>query len=270
MKNIYGVYFSPTGTTKKIVTTITQTLSEKLQLSPKYKSFTLPGERSTALTFDKEDVVVFGMPVYAGRVPSLLLKFLATVEGCGALAIPVVLYGNRNYDDALVELRDILEKAGMHTVAAGAFIGEHSFSRTLGANRPDAEDLAKAISFAMDAAQKIADETYTTPVAVKGEVPYRPYYVPKMADGSKKNIITVYPKVNSDKCIKCGLCVKLCPLGTILPEDVSTYSGKCIKCCACVKGCPQEARYFDDEVYLYHKKNLEESFVRRAEPEVFL
>jgi len=59
-----------------------------------------------------EDAVVFGVPVYAGRVPNVLLKYLDKVQGNGALAVPIVLFGNRNYDDALIELRNILEKNG--------------------------------------------------------------------------------------------------------------------------------------------------------------
>lgn len=68
------------------------------------------------------------MPVIAGRVPNVLLKFLDTLQGGGALAVPVVLYGNRNFDDALIELRNILQDRGFYAIGAAAFIGEHSFS----------------------------------------------------------------------------------------------------------------------------------------------
>ena len=91
-----------------------------------------------------------------------------------------------------------------------------------------------------------------------------------MKDGSNKNIIKVFPKVDKDKCINCLHCVKICPLGSINAEDVATYTGICIKCGACVKGCPKGARYYDDPVYEYHKTNLEENFMRRAEPEMFI
>ncbi len=81
--------------------------------------------------------MIFGTPVYAGRVPNLLLPYIRDkVKGNGALAVPVSLFGNRNFDDGLIELRNVLEADGFHTVAGGAFVGEHSFSRTLGAGRP--------------------------------------------------------------------------------------------------------------------------------------
>ena len=78
------------------------------------------------------------------------------------------------------------------------------------------------------------------------------------------------PVMDTDKCVKCGLCARLCPMGSIDPNDVSNVAGKCIKCCACVKGCPAEAKYFDDAGYLYHKSELEEVYARPAANEVFL
>ncbi len=85
--------------------------------------------------------MVFGTPTYAGRVPNVLLKYLATVKGNGAAAMPVVTFGNRAFDDSLIELRDILRDNGFRPFAAAAFVGEHSFSTTLAAGRPDADDL---------------------------------------------------------------------------------------------------------------------------------
>lgn len=241
-----------------------------MNLPCEVRSFTLPAGRKEPLTFAADELVFLGTPVYAGRVPNVLLKYIKTMIGNGALGVPVVLYGNRNYDDALIELRDLMETAGIHTIAGAAFIGEHSFSTILAAGRPDEKDVAEAKDFAGKVAAKLSGELNEGPVAVKGNEPYRPYYVPKMKDGSNKNIIKVFPKVDKDKCIKCGHCVKICPLGSINPEDVATYTGICIKCGACVKGCPKGARYYDDPVYEYHKTNLEENFMRRAEPELFL
>ncbi len=71
--------------------------------------FTLPKTREKSVSFSKNDIVIVGVPVYAGRVPKVLLKYLNSIKGKGALAVAVVVYGNRNYDDALIELRDILE-----------------------------------------------------------------------------------------------------------------------------------------------------------------
>ncbi len=100
--------------------------------------FTRPEAREAEQRFGPGELAVIGTPVYAGRVPNVLLKYLTgKLRGSGALAIPVVLFGNRNFDDGLIELRNILEQDGLRAVAGAAFVGEHSFSRTLAAGRPD-------------------------------------------------------------------------------------------------------------------------------------
>ena len=211
--------------------------------------------------------------MYAGRVPNVLLPYLREkVRGGGALAVPVVLFGNRNYDDALIELRDLLQADGFGCIAAGAFVGEHSFSRTLGAGRPDDRDMAGHPAFAREICGKLAGQagTENTPVAVRGETPIRPYYTPRDRHGNPISILKVKPRTDMAKCGGCGLCAELCPMGSIDPADVSRVNGICIKCCACVKKCPAGAKYFDDPGYLFHQHELEDVYTRRAENEWFV
>ena len=269
MRKIYGMYFSGTDTTKKIGEFLADRLSQYLQGEKRIYDFTLPAARKGYPEFTEDDIVVFGTPVIAGRVPNVLLPYLRTIRGNQAAAVPVVLYGNRNYDDALIELRDLLENGGFRTMAAGAFIGEHTFSKILAAGRPDQKDMETAGTFARQIAESLAAWDGKHPVPVKGETPYRYYYQPRDRYGSKIDIRKVKPKVN-DSCTDCGLCVEICPMGSISGEDVRQYTGICMKCGACIKKCPHHARYYDDEGYLYHKKELEEMYERRAEPEIFL
>lgn len=180
MTTVWAVYFSGTGTTERTVTHIAGELARLLAAPCRSLDFTRPQVRQQELNFCQSDLVVLGTPVYAGRVPNVLLPFLREkVRGGGALAVPVVLFGNRNYDDALMELRDILQQDGFRCVAAGAFVGEHSFSRTLGAGRPDDGDMAGQSAFAREICEKLAGQAGTemAPVRVRGETPIRPYYL---------------------------------------------------------------------------------------------
>jgi NAD-dependent dihydropyrimidine dehydrogenase PreA subunit/NAD(P)H-dependent FMN reductase len=275
INKVWAAYFSATDTTKRTVSEIAAVIAEKLNARLETLDFTLPSGRTTPAEFSKGDLVVFGTPVYAGRVPNVLLKYLETIRGNGALAVPVVLYGNRNYDDALIELRDLLERAGLHTIAAGAFIGEHSFSEVLAGGRPDAEDLRRIKRFAEKTAGGLKQPGFSgergviSPVPVKGTPqPYSGYYQPRDRKGNPVDIRKVTP-VTEAACTNCKLCAQLCPMGSIDFEQVSMLSGICIKCCACIKKCPAHAKHFTDSGYLYHQKELEEGFARRAEPEWF-
>ena len=143
IKTVWAVWFSATGTTKKAVSRASSLIAQDLNVPCREFSYNLPAAREDDLSFGPGDLVVFGVPVYAGRVPNLLLPYIRDkVKGNGALAVPVVLYGNRNFDDGLMELRNVLRDNGFHPIAAGAFVGEHAFSKILGAGRPDEEDMA--------------------------------------------------------------------------------------------------------------------------------
>ncbi|WP_129600161.1 EFR1 family ferrodoxin [Anaerophilus nitritogenes] len=270
-KRINTMYFSATDTTKKVVLGIGNKVLERMGNQDHLNNidFTLPKVRETTVSFTEEDVVIVGVPVYAGRVPNVLLKYLNTIEGNGALAVAVVLYGNRNYDDALIELKDILESNGFNVMGGAAFVGEHSFSKTLAKNRPDQQDMDIVNKFADEIYKKIATQSPIESVIVKGNTPYRKYYMPRDRSGTPVDIRKVKPKTNNN-CKNCKICVEVCPMGSIDFEDVSKFNGICIKCGACIKKCPSNAKYYDDEDYLRHKYELEEEYASRKTPELFI
>ena len=280
INQIFKIYFSPTGTTEKVVSALTDALAEKLGLKEQVYvyDFTRPDGRTYFPELGEDDLVVFGMPTYAGRLPNLMLPYLKEfVKGNGALAIPVVTFGNRNFDNSLIELRDILEANGFHTVAAAACSCEHSFSYELGAGRPDEEDLKEIRDFAGRIVSKLVEiekqHTEAAPVQVPGipaDQNHGGYYQPRDRHGVSIDIRKVKPLTDMEKCTQCGLCAEICPMGAIDHEDVSKVPGICIKCGACEKKCPLQAKYYEDAGYLYHKTELEEMYARRADNAFFL
>nr|MBQ6242623.1 4Fe-4S binding protein [Lachnospiraceae bacterium] len=273
MKQVKAAFFSPTGTTRRLVLALAGTLSEALDVPFVQADFTVPIRRQEPIVFGEDEVAVIGLPVYAGRLPNLLLPYVKTLQGHDTPAIFLTVFGNRNYDDALLELGLLLEQQGFRLTAAGAFVGEHAFSRELGAGRPDRRDIRKVREFARSAAEKIKAGQSAASVwelLREEERPLKPYYTPRDRQGNPINILKVKPKTDLSKCISCGRCVTLCPMGSIDPRDVTQYLGVCIKCGACEKGCPEGARYYDDPGYLYHKSELELQYARRAQNTVFL
>ena len=279
LKGIAAVFFSPTGNTRKAVVEIADVIARREGIAVREIDFTLPGAREEVRKFEAGELVIFGTPVYAGRIPNKILPAVQTLfEGNGALAVPVVTFGNRSFDNALIELRIELEQHGFHTIAGAAFVAEHVFSNKLAAGRPDKKDLELIRRFAGDVAEKIKGleegpldgmAEIPAPAAVKGIEPVPAYYRPLQEDGSPANFLKAKPKT-SDSCNDCGICARVCPMGSISPEDYRTVTGICIKCQACVKSCPVHAKFFDDPVMLSHTRMLEQHYERPAENEVFL
>jgi ferredoxin/flavodoxin len=271
IKRVYAVYFSPTGNTEKVVAALAEAVGKKLGAVTERFDFTLPPARTETRRFGPSDLVIFGIPVYAGRIPNKILPFVQSgFSGNGALAVPVVTYGNRSFDNGLIELRNELEQGGFHTVAGAAVVARHPFSETLGAGRPDAEDLAILADFAVKVAEiAAASDASSPPVQVPGDDPVGPYYTPLGLDGAPVSFLKAKPKTDPEKCNNCGICARVCPMGSINPDNVFEVTGVCIKCHACVRKCPQGAKYFDDPALVSHLAMLEQGYQRRAESVVF-
>lgn len=272
MKSIHLVYYSATGNTEKAAKAIADTLASAWDLPLKTVDFTRPEMRETAQNFETGDFVIVATPVYAGRVPNKMLPYVQTMlEGNGALALPVVTFGNRNFDNGLIELRTELENHGFHTVAAAGILTEHVFSDKLATGRPNEDDLAALKNFAKQVAEKVdaLDAAPAEPIEVRGEFP-APYYTPLGTDGKPAVFLKAKPKTHEDKCTDCGICAQVCPMGSISKENPAEVNGICIKCQACIKKCPTNAKYFDDPAFLSHVAMLEQNYSRRTEIELFI
>lgn len=271
IRKVWALYYSATGTTDKAVNTVAEALAQALGVPLERVGFTRPAEREKEYSFTETDLVVVGSPTYAGKLPNKILPdFQTRLHGNGALAVAVVLFGNRSYDNSLAELCAVLEADGFHTVAAGAFVGRHAFTDALGEGRPDWDDRRQMTAFAKDAAAKVSGlPQIPAPVAVPGDAA-APYYVPKGTDGQPAKFLKAKPQTDVGKCTNCGACARLCPMGAIDPENVASVPGTCIKCQACVRKCTRHAKYFDDPAFLSHVAMLEQNFTEPKKNEVFL
>lgn len=271
LKNVKAVYYSAAGHTRYIVCEIAKFIAEKLDIPWETYDFTLPEKRQQVQYYDEDNLIIFGTPVYAGRIPNKLLPTVQTLfKGNKALAVPVVTFGNRSYDNALIELRNELENNEFHTIAAAAFVAEHVFSNKIAAGRPDEEDQVEIYQFASAVADKIKKmNEIPEKIQVKGTEPIPAYYIPLGMDGKPAVFLKAKPKT-IEKCTNCKQCVSVCPMGSIDYDCPSTVSGICIKCHACIKVCPVGAKYFDDEAMLSHIAMLEHNYIRRAKNESFI
>lgn len=267
---VTAVYFSPTGQSRTAAVRLAQALAAQLALPCAELDITLPAGREGSHAFGPDELVVFASPTYAGRLPNKMQPTFATAfHGQGTAAVPVVLFGNRSFQDALSELSALLRQNGFIPVGGASLVSEHVFSDKLAPGRPTADDLAAVDAFAHTLAQKLAQARTLSPVAVPGNDPVGPYYTPLGVDGQPAKFLKATPKV-TDACAGCGRCAAVCPMGSISAEDPRVMQGVCIKCQACIKACPQGARYFDDAAFLSHVAMLEQTYAAPKENGFYL
>lgn len=268
IKKVTAIYYSASGNTARVTETVAKAIAGILDVPMDVLNITLPSAREESHSFSKNELVVAGTSVYAGKVPNKLLSYWKEkLSADGAPAVPVVTFGNRSFDNGLAELCAVLEGNGFSTVAAGAFAMPHVFSQKLAADRPDADDLALMEELARSAAKRAQEETLPSPVSVTGDAD-APYYTPLNTEGKPAVFLKAKPKTTSD-CDGCQICADVCPMGSISKENPAEVPGICIKCQACVIKCPKHAKFFDDEAFLSHVAMLEQNYTRRAESIIF-
>ena len=242
-------HFSPTGGTKKVADAIAAGFCAPVVEMDLTKE-------DSSVTLGENDALMAVLPVYAGRVPPVSLERLSALKGNGQKAVAVVVYGNREFDDALLETKNALEAGGFQVIAAAAFIAEHSIVRSIAAGRPDAEDKALCRQFAANVMAKLENPA---PVNVPGNDPYvelKPSAFHPAAD---------------ETCVKCGICAAQCPVGAIpLDNPSKTLGDVCINCMRCVQVCPVSSRALPAPFVAGATQMLNEKAAGYKKPVVFL
>ena len=242
-------HFSPTGGTEKIA----RAIGEGFQTDTVEMDLT---KADSPVSIGENDALLVVLPVFAGRVPQISLERLSALKATGQKAVAVVVYGNREFEDALLETTDALEDNGFRVIAAAAFIAEHSIVRSIAANRPDAEDEALCRRFA---AEVMAKADSAEPIQVPGNRPYREVKP------------SPFHPTTDENCIKCGFCAQQCPLSAIpTDEPHKTDADKCINCMRCVKLCPLQCRALPDVFIANATKMLNEKAAGYKKPAIFL
>ncbi len=262
VKQVKLIYFSPTGTTQKILESIAKGVAAK---DIGHVNLTLPEDARQTITPFSDELVVIGAPVYGGRLPVEAINRFKRLKADNTPAVVIVLYGNREFEDALLELKDLAIELGFTPVAAGAFIGEHSFATEdlpIANGRPDSLDIQTAMDFGAKIKAKLAalsSPNVQPDLGIPGRFPY---------EGGALSL-AVAP-VTKETCTLCGICAEVCPTAAIsIDESVATSVELCIRCSACIKSCPEDARQWEDSMMKKIAVWLNENCSARKEPQIF-
>lgn len=222
----FKIIFSPTGGTEKIAAILTDVFAEQSETIDLSNSHF----EGSDVHLESSDLAVIAMPCFGGRIPKVAKDRLGQLNGNGCKAVVVNVYGNRAYDDALLEEVNAAKEAGFEVISAIAAVAEHSIMHQYAAGRPDAQDEDQLIDFATRIAYQLAEGTQFAEPLVPGNYPY-----------CKEGDVPLTPQIKGT-CIKCGTCAETCPVGAIEPVNFKADSKECIACMRCVKVCPVSVR----------------------------
>jgi ferredoxin len=264
IKQVKLIYFSPTGTTQKVLESIAKGINVE---DVEHINLTLPqGALQTVPPFSDE-LVIIGAPVYGGRLPVDAINRFKQLKASNTLAILIVTYGNREFEDALLELKNLAIEAGFIPVAGGAFIGQHSYATEevpIANGRPDELDVQTAMDFGTKIKDKVTalqSPDAQMDLKVPGRFPY-------VAGGARP--MAVAPVTREDTCTVCGKCETVCPTAAIsINGSVATEIEQCIRCSACIKNCPTGARVWEDSKLKNMANLLSQYFTYPKEPRIF-
>lgn len=253
--SVYSIFFSPTKSTENIVKLISNEFGE-------YKEIDLSvfnGDYN--YSFNEDDICIIGVPSYGGRVPDIALERMKNFNANKAKSVAVVVYGNRAYDDTLLELTDFLSKQNFSCIAGITAVAEHSIMHQFATGRPDDNDKKQLLEYAQTiiSSLKNPDSLHINSLNIPGNYPYKEY-----------NGVPLKPKTTR-KCNKCSICAKLCPVGAISKENPEIIDYNiCISCMRCISICPSKAKKLNPIMLKMASSKMKKLFAVRKENELFI
>ena len=232
-----GVYFSGTGNTKYCVENVLN------QVGSNGASYAIESEEVIAAA-KSSDEIVFGYPVYYSNLPKIVREFIVSNAELwrGKKIFVIATMGLFSGDGAGCSARlfkkygaEIL--GGLHLKMPDCIGDVKLLKKSLAENRKIILEAEHKMDLAINRINngKFPQEGLNFFYRIAGVFGQRLYF-----SGKTKHYFT---KIRTDesKCVKCGLCVSICPMSNIVIADTVVYRDKCTMCYRCFANCPKQA-----------------------------
>ncbi len=231
-----------------------------------------------AKTITEFDLIAIGSPVYYLEVPENVREWISSMpETDGIPVASFVTFGGpgHNQHNTACEILELSSKRGGVPAGMSTFGNMSTFALTWSSGNS-----ARVLEY-----KHLPNEvTYTSVRAFASEI------LKRVRHGEAFKIDTEFSffdllkifnswwftklmlsnhRIDPEKCIKCGTCVKKCPVGAIDLDTNKVDTSKCIACMGCVNNCPVQAvcmKIMGDDVYGFNRF-LKDNNIIIKEPE---
>jgi len=204
-----------------------------------------------------QDIIVV-CPTYAWRIPKIVSNWLKTTKIMGAKRIWFVMTCGAEVGNASKYNRILAEEMALSYMGTSSIIMPENYIAMF--NSPSKEEAEKIVEKATHTILDII--TY-----IKEGIKFKPLRN-NLYDRFMSSVVNpcfyrffVSAKAfkTSDKCIKCGKCIKKCPLNNIVLTNESIKWGKkCTHCMACISYCPVHAIEYGKKTSKKYRYNFEQ------------
>ena len=222
-----GIYFSGTGNSKYAVELFCREYQNETPV------FSIE-DREAIAAISKEDMLVIGYPVQYSTVPKILRDFVSEHKELwkNKRVFVIATMGLFSGDGSGI-LGRLLQKygaevvGGLHLKMPDSIGDEKALKRPLDKNRELVREAEQKIKDSV----KFLKEGHPTKEGIGPLYRIAGLFGQRLYFGHKTKNYTSKLKIDSEKCVGCGSCVKLCPMDNLSMQEGKAVSGdRCTMC----------------------------------------